>query len=339
MITKIGVDIGSHSIKLVELAHEKDSVRLIAAGAIATPPKSLNSQIDADQKALANAIKQLVKQTMARSRDVIISLPESQVFTRVIEVPQLSQRELASAIRWEAEQYVPLPLDQVNLDFSILRDSKVTSSGKMDVLLVASPKTLVEKYVALMENADLNPIAAETEIIAISRSLVRTTAMVKNVMIVSLGAQTTDLAIVREGILAFTRSISTGGEALSRALIQGLEFNPMQAEQFKQTYGLEKDKLEGKIVAAVRPIMDTIVSEMTRAIAYFQEKYTTDRVEVILICGGTAKLPGMVSYIAESTGVETQLGNPWLGIKYEQRFTVLEPEGATFAVAIGLALR
>jgi type IV pilus assembly protein PilM len=339
MQTKLGLDIGSHSIKLVEIAQHNNIVELVSAGAIATPPKSLTSTIDADQMALSDALKHLVKQTNTRSRDVIVSLPESQVFTRVIEVPQLSERELASAIRWEAEQYVPLPLDQVNLDFSVLRDSKVTGNGKMEVLLVASPKSLIEKYVGILDKADLNAVAAETEIIAISRSLVRTAASVKNVMIVSLGAQTTDLAIVREGTMAFTRSISAGGEALSRALIQGLDFNQVQAEQFKQTYGLEKDKLEGKILEAVRPIMDTIGSEIKRAIAYYQEKYKNDRIEVILICGGTARLPGMVLYITETTGVETQLGNPWLGVKKELRFNVLEPEGPNFCVAVGLALR
>jgi type IV pilus assembly protein PilM len=339
MVNRLGIDIGSHSIKLVELAHDGTDVRLVAAGALATPPKALTSSLEGDQSALSATIKHLVKQTGTTTRDVIISLPESQVFTRVIEVPQLSDRELASAIRWEAEQYVPLPLDQVNIDFTVLRDSKLTGTDKMEVLLVASPKSLVDKYVGILEAADLVPIAAETEIIAISRSLVRTTVMVKNIMIVSLGAQTTDLAIVRSGTLAFTRSISAGGEALSRALIQGLDFNQVQAEQFKQTYGLEKDKLEGKIVEAVRPIMDTIASEIKRAIAYYQQKFKNERIEVILICGGTARLPGMVTYITESTGIETQLGSPWLGIKRDQRFAVLDPEGPTFCVAIGLALR
>jgi type IV pilus assembly protein PilM len=339
MQTRLGIDIGSHSIKIVEIARNQDDVQLISAGAIVTPPKSLSSSLAADQIALSDTLKTLLKQTGTRTRDAVISLPESQVFTRVIEVPQLSERELASAIRWEAEQYVPLPLDQVNIDFSVLRDAKVTGTGKMEVLLVASPKTLIEKYVGILDHADLNAIAAETEIIAISRALVRTANTVKNVMIVSLGAQTTDLSIIRSGVLAFTRSISAGGEALSRALIQGLDFNQVQAEQFKQTYGVEKDKLEGKIVEAVRPIMDTIASEIKRAIAFYQEKYKNDRIEVMLICGGTARLPGMVTYITEATGLETQLANPWLGIKREQRFAVLDPEGANFCVAVGLALR
>jgi type IV pilus assembly protein PilM len=158
-------------------------------------------------------------------------------------------------------------------------------------------------------------------------------------MIVSLGAQTTDLAILHRGVLAFTRSISAGGEALSRALAQGLEFNLAQAEEFKRTYGLERDKFQGKIVAAAKPIMDTIIGEIKRAITFYQEKYKDERVETIILNGGTARLPGMVVYIAENIGVEAQLANPWVGIERETRFAVLDSEGATFGVAVGLALR
>jgi type IV pilus assembly protein PilM len=338
MKTKLGLDIGSHSIKLIELEKNGNVINLISAGSIATPPKSLISNLPADQEALSAAIKQLVKQINAKTKDVIIALPESLVFTRVIEIPQLSDRELSSAIRWDAEEYVPLPLDQVNLDFTVLRDSKETGTSKMEVLLVASPKTLIEKYLSILDRAGLNAVAAETEIISASRALVRTVMNVKTTMVVSLGAQTTDLAILRNGTIAFTRSISAGGEALSRALVQSLDFNQIQAEQFKQTYGLEKDQLEGKILSAVKPIMDTIISEIKRAITFYQEK-SGEKVEVVMTTGGTARLPGLVMYIAEATGVEVQLGNPWLGIQREQRFMVLDQEGATFCVAIGLALR
>lgn len=336
----LGLDIGSHSIKLIEIGSVGGVPQLLAAGSIPTPPKALQSSLEADHQAVAMAIKQLMKETGAKSTSVVIALPESQVFTRVIEVPALSARELSSAISWEAEQYIPLPLDQVNLDYSILRDAKETGTDKMDVLLVACPKSLLERYLAIVELAELIPLAAETEIIATARALSRSVANIKNAsLLVSLGAQTTDLAILRGGVLAFTRSISSGGEALSRALVSGLDFNVNQAEEFKRTYGLEKDKLQGKIVTAVKPIMDTIIGEMKRALAFYAEKHKDERVEVTLLSGGTAKLPGMVVYIAQNVGIEAQLANPWVGIKRDPRFAVLDKEGPTFTVAVGLALR
>lgn len=340
MKSLLGLDIGSHSIKLIEIGGSSTDPHLLAAGSIPTPSKALQSTIEADHQAIAMAIKQLIKETGAKSSSVALALPESQVFTRVIEVPALSQRELSSAISWEAEQYVPLPLDQVNIDYSILRTAKETGTNKMDVLLVAAPKSLLDKYLSIIELAELIPVAAETEIIATSRALVRSVTVVKNaVLLVSLGAQTTDLAILRNGVLAFTRSISAGGEALSRALIAGLDFNLNQAEEFKRTYGLEQDKLQGKIVTAVKPIMDTIIGEMKRALSFYTEKHKEEHIETILLSGGTAKLPGMVVYIAQNMGLEAQLGNPWIGIKRDARFTILDKEGPTFTVAVGLALR
>ncbi len=339
MNSVIGLDIGSHSVKLVEIDRSGPSPQLLTAGVIPTPPKALSSNIAADQQAVSVAITKLMKDSGAKSKTVNIALPESQVFTRVIEVPQLSQRELASAIKWEAEQYIPLPLDQVNIDFSVLRETKETGTNKMEVLLVAAPKMLLEKYVNILDLADISVSGVETEIIAASRALVRSITTIKTAMVVSLGAQTTDLAILRQGVLAFTRSISAGGEALSRALAVGLGFEQSQAEEYKKTYGLEQDKLEGKIVAAAKPIMDTIVGEMKRAVAFYQEKYKESPVEAVILSGGTAKLPGLVVYMATALGIEAQLANPWAGIKKEPRFAALDAEGPVFAVAVGLALR
>lgn len=338
MKINLGIDIGSHTIKVIELAKDDSKVQMIAAGSTATPPKALTSNIPADLQSVGATISKLLHDIGAHSRNASVALPESQVFTRVIEIPQLTDRELASAIKWEAEQYVPLPLDQVNMDYSVLRTNKETGKNNMEVLLVASPKSLIEKYITILESAGLNPIGAETEIIAASRALVRTAQSVKTAMIVSLGAQTSDFAILNNGIIAFTRSISAGGEAISRALVQNLEFSKIQAEEYKRTYGVERDKLEGKILAAVKPIVDTIIGEIKRAINSYTEKYK-ERVDVILLNGGTARLPGIVMHIAEETGVEVQLGNPWLGITKEQKFDILNNEGPTFCVAVGLALR
>lgn len=336
----LGLDIGSHSIKLVELAREHNSIKLLTAGSCITPPKTLSSNLAADTESLAIAIKKLLVDTGAKSRTVNIALPESQVFTRVIEMPSLSSRELNSALQWEAEQYIPLPLSEVNVDYSILRDSKSTGTNKMEVLLVACPKTLLEKYVNFLELAGLSISNVETEIISLSRSLQAAAGKLSAVLVVALGAQTTDLAIMREGVITFTRSISAGGNAMSRALAQTLGLEPSQAEEFKKTYGFESDKMESKLITAMAPIMDTIVGEIKRSIAFFVEKHPGETLKVVLLSGGTAKTPGLVKHLAEKIGnVEIQLVNPWVGITKDVRFNVLDGEGPTFAVAVGLALR
>jgi len=339
MNTTIGLDIGSHSIKLIELAKEGNQVALLAAGSMPTPPKSLSSSLQSDVESLAVAVKQLMRDTGAKSRDVNIALPESKVFTRVIEVPQLSPRELTSAIKWEAEQYIPLPLDQVNLDYTILRDGKTTGTNKMEVLLVAAPKTLIDRYLTIVELSGLHAAGAETEIIATSRAVARSMPTVKTIMIVSLGSQTTDIAIIKNGTLTFTYSVSAGGEAITRSIAQSLDFNLTQAEEYKRTYGLQADKLEGKIIAAAKPIMDTIVNEMKRAVAFYEEKNKDQPIETIMLGGGTSRLPGMIIYLAQAMNYEVQLVNPWIGIVREPRFNVLQNEGPNFCIAVGLALR
>lgn len=339
MSTAIGLDIGSYSIKLIELARDGERVGLVSAGSIPMPPKAMRSPLAADTEAVAIAIRQLIKDVGTKSRNVMIALPESKVFTRVIEVPQLSTRELSSAIKWEAEQYIPLPLDQVNVDYTVLREAKDTGTNKMEVLLVAAPKSLVDRYLTIVELAELTAVGAETEIIATSRAVARSIPTVKTVMVVSMGAQTTDIAILKSGVLAFTRSVGSGGEAITRAIAQSLDFSVSQAEEYKRTYGLTKDKLEGKIASSAKPIMDTIVAEMKRAVAFFDEKYKDQHVETILLTGGTARLPGMVVYLAETLNFEVQLANPWVGIAKDARFNMLNTEGPNFCVAVGLALR
>ena len=338
MKTSIGLDIGSHSIKLIELGYEGNRFGLMAAGSIPTPPNSLASTTTAETQSVATAITKLLKDTGAKGSSVQIALPESKVFTRIIEVPPLSDRELTSAIKWEAEQYIPLPLDQVNLDFSVLRDAKSTGTNKMEVLLVAAPKILLDKYLSILELAELSALGAETEVIATSRALGRSLPNVKGILIISLGAQTTDLAILRSGVLSLTHSMPAGGDAITRAIAQGLEFTPAQAEEYKRTYGLQTDKLEGKIVAAAKPIMDSIIGEVRRALAFYQDKYK-ETVQSVVLSGGTARLPGMVTYLATTLGLEIQLANPWAGITRDTRFNVLTTEGPNFCVAVGLALR
>lgn len=335
----IGLDIGSHAIKLIEVIKTKDSIQLLSAGSIPTPLKTQSVQLQTDIDALAYIIGQLIKDTGTKATDVHVAFAESQVFTRVIETPILSHRELSSAIRWEAEQYIPLPLDQVTMDFSILRDQKTSGSSKMQVLLVAAPKTIVEKYMTIIEMADLIPVSAETNVIATSRALSRSVSTLKNVLIVSLGAQTTDLSILKGGILAFARSISSGGEALTRSIVQALDFTTVQAEEYKKTYGLDRSVLEGKIVAAMQPVIDVITNEIKHAIAFFEEKHKEEKIEAIVLSGGTSKLPGIVSYMTNIVGIETQIANPWVGIAKDARFNVLNSEGPLFSVAVGLALK
>lgn len=341
--TALGLDIGAKYIKFVELQQlGKDKYHLLAIGMAPSPAKGIMSEASIDQEALAVTIQKLLKEAGVKTKSVIAALPEAHVFTRIVQVPPLSERELASAIKWEAEQYIPLPLEEVNMDFSIVGESKdAEGNKKLDVLLVAAPKNMIERYTKILKMCDLEVDALETEIIAVSRALLPSSPEKPiTVMVVNLGAKTTDLSILRNGVISFTRSIPSGGENFTRALAQDMGFALPQAEEYKKTYGLKKDLLEGKVYRSLKPLFAVTVEEIKRSITFFQNKFPDEVISAIILSGGSAKLPGLVESLVEEIGIETQIGNPWVRVEKDpKRFLRIDEEGATFVVAVGLAMR
>lgn len=347
-----GLDIGSHQLKLVELKEGNQQFELLTFGHSATPPNTVYSESDVDRKQLAEAIRKLVVETGVGSRQVVTAFPESQVFTRVIEVPELTHQELGNVLKYEAENYLPLPVSDVKLDYTILERGIIAGDQrpgdgeknlKMRVLLVAAPNNLIERYYETLRWAGLEPIALETELLSIKRSLISEERKGLTTMLLSIGATTADLCVVHEGRIQLTRSIGTGGEALAKAISQQLGFEMDQAEEYKKSYGLKEDQLEGKIMQIIKPVFDVVVNEVERAVINFQSKNPSRPVRRVVLTGGTAQLPGLVVYLAESLDLEVQIGNPWERVvlsKPEHQEAIKEVEAqVNFAVAVGLAMK
>ena len=229
---------------------------LAGFGKIAMPEKGLDGQTKMELKVVSDAISKLLKEIKTNIKEVALALPEAQIFTRVIEMPIMSEAEMASAIKWEAEQYVPLPLSEASLDFTIL--DKKEADNKMNVLLVAAPTVLINKYKTIVEEAGLSLIAIETEITSLSRAFMDSQENAPVTAIIDIGGQTSCLAIMKQGILAFTRSIQVGGISLTRAIAQSLSLEEEQAENYKKTYGLAQDKMDGKVREAILPIIEVL---------------------------------------------------------------------------------
>jgi len=337
-MTFFGLDIGSHSLKIAQVKKGKDQAQLVALGSTLSPPRGLLSEAESDLNALAEAIKKLHQETEVKTKNVATALPEDQVFTRVITLPKLSPQELNSAIKWEAEQYVPLPLEEVSFDYQVVGQTKEDKTEKIDVLLVAAPKRLIEKTIKVLKVAGLVPVALETEILALARSLVAPDS--KTSLIVDLGARATDMAIVDLGQVVFTRSIPTAGEALTRAIASNLDLEPSQAEEYKKTYGVDPQKLEGKVRGAIAPLLEVVVKEMEKAIQFYQSA-KKKQVERVILAGGTAELPEVVSLLAEKLSLEIQVGDPFtrLAENKEVLAKMTIRSAPLYATAIGLALK
>lgn len=341
MRVTVGLDIGSFSIKAVALTREKDQARLLSLGSIGSPAPGMISDSDADLEAVASAIRKLLSAIKIDSREVIAALPESKVFTRTIDdLPFLTDQELQSAIRYASEEFIPMPLSDVNLNWQVLFRSSEKGKAKTVVLVIASPKNAVSKYIKVLTLAGLRPKALETEIIAATRSLVGNNPFSPETLIIQLGAQTSDFATVSKGLIWLTRSISTGGMALTRALAQQFNFEVSQAEEYKKTYGFLEDQLEGKVFEALMPLVNIIVQEAKRVIQSFEQKYPQNPIKRVVISGGGAKMFGLVQYLASSLGLEVQEADPWFLIsKDEKLVSKLSFDAPLYSVAVGLALK
>ncbi|MEK7617284.1 MAG: type IV pilus assembly protein PilM [Patescibacteria group bacterium] len=337
----VGLDIGFSQIKLVALSSDKSGAKLLSLGTIPAPLPGIVSDSDTDLQAVASSIKKLFIAARINEREVIAALPESKVFTRVIDdLPYLTDQELTSAMRYAAEEFIPMPLTEVNLNWQVLFRSPQRDKGRTVVLVVASPKNVVLKYINVLSMAGIKPKALETEIIAVTRSLVGNNPFSPATLIIQLGAQTTDFATVFKGLIWLTRSISTGGMALTRALSKHFNFELNQAEEYKKIYGLLEDTLEGKVFGVLKPVVDILAGESKRVIQAFEAKYPQNPIKRVVISGGGAKMPGLVTYLANALGLEVQEADPWFFIAKEKKLSQkLASDAPLYSVAVGLALR
>ncbi len=337
-----GLDLGTSTIKAVELGADKESFKLSACIVVPTPPKGMLSESPVDEEEMAQAIKKAVSDAGISTKSVNVALPENQVYTKVVEMPYLSDRELASAIYWEAEQYIPIPLANISLSWNVIkRSANNKSSEKMEVLMVGAPSLIVKKYQKVLGMAGLSVNAMETEIISCVRALTAfmPTNSITPTIIVSIGAITTSLAIVIGNNLVFTYSLPIGGSAINRAISADFGLSSVQAEEYKKTYGISKGPLGQRIGAATEPIMSSILSEVKKAVIYYSQKYKDSRIEQIILSGESAKLPGIDTYFANSSGIESVIANPWKFLNPTQVPKEILDKAPDYSIAVGLSLR
>jgi type IV pilus assembly protein PilM len=334
----VGIDIGSKTIKVIELKRDGDKHILKAAAVLGVKNFSIDKiQDEGESVAFSQTLKKLVSDAKISSKNVFVSLPESQVFTRNIKFPLLTDQEIASAVKWQAEEIIPIPLKEAIFQYMIIDRKETTQPGEVSVLVVAAPRVLVEKYVKIISAAGLTVIGAETELLASTRAL---SIPNQTVVIIDFGAKSTDIAIARNSKLVFSRTIPTAGDAFSRAVAQTLNIDPLQAEEYKKTYGLTENQLEGKVYQALNPIFKIVVEEVKKAIHFYQADSGGQNPNLIILSGGTAGLPGITSTLTKQIGVEVVIANPFAKVAVNpDTMQKLGPYAPLYSVAVGLALK
>lgn len=335
----IGLDVGNNTIKVASLAKNADTYSLEAIAQIASPPKGISSDAVLDLQTLSQTIKQLIASSRIKTNTVALALPENAVFTKVIEMPQLSQTELSAALKFEMEQYIPLPIDKVKTDWQILGTSEEGQNKTMSVMLIAAPILLLDKYQKIMDMANLTAESIESEIISVHRALLPLISGAVSNMIVHMGATSTTIAIVRGGIIKMVFTINQGGDALTRSISIELGFDMQQAENYKRTYGFSQNQMDGKIGKVLATPVASIVADIKKTMLSYREKYNNENIKQIILSGGSAVLPGLDVVMSNALSTQVILGSAFAAYNMQNVPQELVAESPSYNVVVGLSLR
>lgn len=323
----LGVDIGTANIKIAQITHDSQPV-LDTYGIV-----NLTYQVDNKNNSVAitqtaEILANLLKHARTTTKKCVVSLPNSAVFTSVIELPKMSEKELGSSIEFEAKKYIPLPISEVGLSWSLVS----TEANSVKVLLTAVPNQIRDSYVKVFELAGLELEAIEIEALALIRSLV--SDMGKNSVIIDIGAKSTGLNLIKNGFLQLTRNLNIGGDTITNRIAQALNLSYLRAEQFKRDFGVSEATF---IPEAIKPILTIIKNEVKQLINIYQSH--DSKIDKIILVGGGNNLPGVAEFFKD-LGVEVELGDPLKTVSYPKAGEpVIKRFALQLPIAIGLALR
>lgn len=337
----LGLDIGSSYIKAVQLKESKGSYELELFHVQALPPELIVDGSVIDSLRLVDSLKEMVKKAGTKTKNVVISISgHSSVIIKRISLPEMSAEELSESIKFEAEQYVPFDIEDVNLDFQIIGPKD--EPGQMDVILVAVKKDIINEYISVVKEAGLNPIIVDIDSFALE-NMYGTNYEIepgRNIALLNIGASTINMSILKGGISVFTRDSSLGSNLHTEALQREYNLSYENAEKLKRGESIENvsaDDAQSVIEAA----SDEILSEIVRSFEYYRSTTMHEDIAEVILSGGCSLVRNFASMITERTGIATKIAEPFRNIKIPKKFdaSYIEEMAPIMAVAVGLALR
>jgi len=323
----LGVDIGTSNIKIAQVTY-KDKPILDTYGMVNIAYQLGGKNDESAIRQMAGILKTLVDKAGVSTKKCVISFPNSSVFTSVIKLPKMGDKDLDSAVEFEAKKYVPLALSEIDLSWTVVSEE----NGELQVLLTAVPKQVTENYMKVFHLAGLQPEVGEIEGLALSRSLIGSSS--QSCVIIDIGARVTGLNVIENGFLRLSRNLNIGGDTITDKISQSLNISVFRAEQFKKDFGVNSSTF---IPEVVKPVLNAIKSEVQQLLAIYQSHGM--KAEKILLVGGGANLPGIVNFF-DGLNTPVELGDPLKSVGYNQDIIqILQRYKLSLAVAIGLALR
>lgn len=351
----LGIDVGTSGIKVVEFASSKNRPQLVTYGSIDfQEPGSITQP--AFVPVIVESLKRILRESRTQSLKAVSAIPNYSVFSSILTLPAMNKKDLASAIHWEAKKFVPMPIDDMILDWKLLEtkagdgaaqkigtqrgDSQKiveTSTGSTRVLITAAPKTVVHKYVEVFQKVSIQLVSLETESFALERSLV---GLDKTpTMIVDIGASTTSIIITENGIPVLNRSVDVGGRTATHAIMNSLKVDADRAEQFKRDIGFASDAQNG-IPQTIETSISPVVNEIKYGLDLYYSHPASRKVERVILTGGSAYLPRLPEYLTSLLSMKVFVGDPWARVVYPVELKpALDEIAPRFAGAIGLGMR
>jgi len=346
----VGIDIGSHSIKIIEIEDTNKGMILKNFGMIRLPQDAIVEGSIKEMEIVSAALKNLFKNLRIKNRNVVTSISGYSVIVKKITIPQKGEADLEASIQSEAEQYIPFDINDVNLDFQILPSEEGEAETEeeekqelMDVLLVAAKKDIVEEYISLFHLTELNPVVLDIDAFALQNVFEISDHEQSGChALVHIGAQQLTINVIRDGHSIFTRDSSYGGSQITSDIQNKLNISYEEAE------GL---KLGAKpIEPSQRPIFEEMFSstvtkwahEVKRALDFVATTFAEARVDNILVSGGSSLIPGFIKYLGVETGLEIEMLNPFANLEIKEKLFdmgYLNYAAPMAVISVGLALR
>ncbi|HEY8494839.1 MAG TPA: type IV pilus assembly protein PilM [Myxococcota bacterium] len=340
----LGLDIGSSSVKAVELAPRGAGFELVHLGVAPLPHDAIVDGAFLNSGAIADAIREAVARSGSKAKNVAAAVSGHSVIVKKISVPAMTVEELEESIRWEAEQYIPFDVNEVNLDFEVIQHGD--AERPMEVLLVAAKRDLIDDYVSLIGDAGLVPAVIDVAGFAVENAFEANYEPSPHdvIAVVNIGAQVTNINVVSGGVPAFTRDIATGGNQYTAEIQRALSIGFDEAERIKigeQSGRESQDVVPQEVEQAMRSVTNSLVGEIARSLDFFAATAADTRIQRLVLAGGSARVPGLDAAFRERTGLPVEILDPLHKMNPSNRFDpeFLAQVGPSLGVGVGLALR
>lgn len=343
------VDVNDLALRVVKLEKRRKVFSLVSFNDVNIPEGIVKEGVIQNEAALSKIIDtacRTIKGNKLDTRYVVVSLPEEKSFAQVIQMPKMTDTELRLAVPFEAENYIPLPIDKVYLDFQVI-NLKEANLNHLDLLINVMAKPIVNSYISCFKRIGLIPCILEVE----SQSIVRvfTNNNTKNtpIIFVDFGETKTSLIIYSENSIRFTVAISISSNQLTKAIADNLNISFNEAEKLKIQYGIEdgSDKSIKDLTSAMNPILQKLVEQIKKYLDFYRGHssheyfHSSGDVEKIILCGGGSNLRGLTGFLSKELKIPVELGNPFINIDKSKKINFPEKRAMSFATAMGAALR